>query len=107
MALSTSRTAQARRQDLAAGEGAKTRMGGLIFKILYWMYGATRGPNVKWEGHRFQRGGRAPLHPPAGDGPGRATRQVCTATSAATSPLLEKNETYANCDRTARQNAQI
>ena len=37
---------QARRQDLAA-RGPKTRRGGDIFKILYWMYAATRGPNVK------------------------------------------------------------
>jgi len=44
---------QVRRQDLAAElvknqmEGPKTRRGGHIFKTLYWMYGATRGPNVK------------------------------------------------------------
>ena len=38
---------QARRQDLAAG-GPKTRRGGHIFKIQYWMYAATGGPNVKW-----------------------------------------------------------
>jgi len=43
---------QARRQDLAAG-GPKTRWrgkkpeGGHIFKIQYWMYAATGGPNVK------------------------------------------------------------
>jgi len=42
---------QARRQDLAAG-GSKTRRaknqkGGHVFKILYRMYAATRGPNVK------------------------------------------------------------
>jgi len=40
---------QARCQDLAAG-GAKTRKGGHILKILYWMYAATRGTNVKWGG---------------------------------------------------------
>jgi len=45
---------QVRRQDLAAGgaknqmEGPKTRGGGHIFKILYWMYAGTTGPNVKW-----------------------------------------------------------
>jgi len=36
-------------------EGPKNRRGGHILKILYWMYAATRGPNVKW-GHRFQMG---------------------------------------------------
>ena len=60
---------QARRQDLAAGgaknqmEGQKKQKRGLIFKIQYWMYAATEGPNVKWRGHRFQMGGRAPLAP--------------------------------------------
>ena len=45
---------QARRQDLAAG--------GHIFKILYWMYTATR--EQTWNGgHRFQIGGRVPLAP--------------------------------------------
>jgi len=58
---------QDRRQDLAAGEPKTRRMGqklerGLIFKIVYWMNAATRGPNVKW-GHRFQMGGLAPLVP--------------------------------------------
>jgi len=43
----------ARRQDLAAGgaktqkEGPKTRRGGNIFKIQYWIYAVTGGPNVK------------------------------------------------------------
>jgi len=47
---------QACRQDLAAGgainqkEGPKTRRGGHIFKIQYWLYAATGGPNVKWGG---------------------------------------------------------
>jgi len=51
---------QARRQDLAARraknqkEGPKTRRGGHIFKILYWVYAATRGPNVKWGGTDFK-----------------------------------------------------
>ena len=60
---------QARRHDLAAG-GAKNKWrgqkpgGGHIFKILYWMYGATRGANVKWGGTDFKWGGRAPLAPP-------------------------------------------
>jgi len=40
---------QACRQDVA-------ERGGHIFKIQYWMYAATGGPNVKW-------GGRAPLVP--------------------------------------------
>jgi len=44
---------QARGQNLPAG-GAKTRRVGHIFKIQYWMYAATGGPNVKW-------GGQAPL----------------------------------------------
>jgi len=42
--------------------GAINQKGGHIFNILYWMYAATRGPNVKW-------GDRALLPPPAGDGP--------------------------------------
>jgi len=37
---------QARRQDLAAG-GAINQKGGHIFKIQYWMYAATGGPNLK------------------------------------------------------------
>ena len=63
--------AQARRQDIAAG-GPKTRREGHILKILYWMYAATRGPNVKWGGHRFQMGGPGTTGPPAGDGPAHA-----------------------------------
>jgi len=55
---------QARRQDLAAGGGAKTRRGGHIFKIKFWMYVATGGPNVKWGGTDLKWGGRAPLAPP-------------------------------------------
>jgi len=43
-------------------EGPKTRRGSHIFKIRYWMYGATKGQT--WNGgHRFQMGGRAPLAP--------------------------------------------
>jgi len=68
-------SSQARRQDLAAGGpktrrrgqklegGAKNQKGGHIFKIHYWMYVATRGPNVKWGGTDFKLGGRAPLPP--------------------------------------------
>jgi len=45
--------------------GAKNQKGGHIFKIQYWMYAATGGPNLKWVGHRFQMGGaghhRSPL----------------------------------------------
>ena len=33
------------------------------------MYAATGEPNVKWGGTDFKWGGRAPLAPPAGDGP--------------------------------------
>ena len=62
------RHAQARRQDVAAG-GAKNQKGGHIFKIQYWMYEETGGPNVKWGGTDFKWG--AGHHwPPAGDGPG-------------------------------------
>jgi len=45
-------------------EGPKTRRRGHILKILCWIYAATRGPNVKWGGTDFKRGGRAPLAPP-------------------------------------------
>jgi len=54
---------QARCQDLEAGggqkqmEGSKTRRGGNIFQIQCWMYAATGGPNVKWEGTDFKWGG--------------------------------------------------
>ena len=51
---------QARRQDLAAG-GAINQKGGHIFKIQYWMYAATGGPNLKWGGTDFKWGGREPL----------------------------------------------
>jgi len=56
---------QARHQDLAAG-GPKTRRGGHIFKIQYWMYVATGGPNVKWGGTdlKWGAGDHCPL---AGD----------------------------------------
>jgi len=49
--------------------GTKNQKGGHILKILYWMYAAARGPNVKWGGHRFQMGGPGTTAPPAGDGP--------------------------------------
>ena len=51
---------QARRQDLAAGEaknqkeGPKVKRGDHIFKIQYWMYAATGGPNVKWGDTNFK-----------------------------------------------------
>jgi len=48
--------------------GAKNQKGGHIFKILYWMYGATRGPNVKWRA-QTANGGPGTTGPPAGDGP--------------------------------------
>ena len=66
---------QARRQDTAAGgaenqkEGPKTRRGGIFKQIMYWMYAATRGPNVKLGGTDF-KWGAGNLCPPAGDGPG-------------------------------------
>jgi len=45
-------------------EGPKTWRGDHIFKILYWMYAATRGPNMKWGDTDFKWGDRAPLFPP-------------------------------------------
>ena len=58
---------QARRHDLAA-EGAKKQKRGHILKILYWMYAAIRGPNVKWGAHISNR--RTGHHwSAAGDGP--------------------------------------
>jgi len=56
---------QTRRQDFAAA--TKNHKGGNIFKIQYWMYAATEGPNVTW-GHMFLNGGRA-LLAAAGDDP--------------------------------------
>jgi len=52
---------QARLQNLAAGwpktdGGAENQKGGQIFKIQYWMYAATGGPNVKWRGTDFKWG---------------------------------------------------
>ena len=44
--------------------GTKNQKGGHILKILYWMYAAARGPNVKWGDTDFKWGGRAPLPPP-------------------------------------------
>ena len=44
-------------------EGPKTRRGCHTFKIQYWMYVATGGPNVKWGGTDFKWEGRAPLAP--------------------------------------------
>jgi len=43
--------------------------GGHIFKIQYWMYAATRGPNMKW-GAQISNGGPSTTGTPAGDGPG-------------------------------------
>ena len=54
---------QARRQDLAT-EVSKNQKGGHIFKIPYYMYAATEGPNVKWGGTDIKWGSRAPLAPP-------------------------------------------
>ena len=50
------------------GGGAKNQKGGHIFEIQYWMYAATRGPNVKWRGTDF-KWGLGTTGPPAGDGP--------------------------------------
>jgi len=49
-------------------EGQKNRKGGHIFKIQYWMYAATGGPNVKWGSTDFKWGG-GHHWPPAGDDP--------------------------------------
>jgi len=60
---------QARRQDVAKNEeGPKTRRGGHIFEIQYWMYAATGGPNVKW-GAPISNEGRGTTGPSAGDSP--------------------------------------
>jgi len=37
-------------------EGPKNRRGGHIFKIQYWMYAATGGPNLKWWSTDFKWG---------------------------------------------------
>ena len=37
--------------------GAKNQKRGHIFKIQYWMYAATGGPNAKWAGTDFKCGG--------------------------------------------------
>jgi len=39
--------------------GAKTRSGGHLLKMQYWMYEATGGPNMKWGGTHFKWGDRA------------------------------------------------
>jgi len=71
---------RARRQGLAAG-GPKTRKrgqkpeGGAHFKIQYWMYAATGGPNVKWGCTDF-KWGPGTTDPPAGDGPVRHATQT-------------------------------
>jgi len=43
--------------------GAQNQKGREIFKIQYWMYAATGGPNVKWR-VPISNGGRAPLASP-------------------------------------------
>jgi len=48
--------------------GPKIRRGN-IFKIQYWVYAATGGPNVKW-GAPIPNGGPGTTGPPAGNGPG-------------------------------------
>ena len=58
---------QARHQDVAAG-GTKNQKGGHIFKIQYWMYAPTGGPNLKW-GAPISNGGPGTTGPPVGDGP--------------------------------------
>jgi len=47
--------------------GQKPEGGGYILKILYWMYAATRTPNVKGGGTDFKYGS-GHHWPPAGDG---------------------------------------
>jgi len=49
-------------------EGPKTRKGGRTFKILYWMYAATKGPNVKW-GAQISNGEPGTTGRSAGDRP--------------------------------------
>jgi len=49
--------------------GQKPEGGGHIFKMQYWMYAATGGPNVKWGGTDFKWGGAGTTGPPVGDGP--------------------------------------
>jgi len=51
-----------------SSRGAKNQKGGHIFKIQYWMYAATGGPNVKW-GAPISNGGPGTTAPPAGEGP--------------------------------------
>jgi len=73
---------QARRQDLAPGraknqmEGPKNSRGH-IFKIQYWMYAATGGPNVKW-GEPISNGGAGHHWPPASDGPVLTSLTQCS-----------------------------
>ena len=47
--------------------GPKNQKRGHIFKIEYWMYVATGGPNAKWVGP-ISNGGPGTTGPPAGDG---------------------------------------
>ena len=49
---------------------------GHIFKIQYWMYAATGGPNVKW-GATISNGGSGHHCPPGGDGPGIIMSFIC------------------------------
>jgi len=48
--------------------GAKNQKGSHIFKILYWMFAAAKGPNVKWGAH-ISNGGPGTTGTTAGDGP--------------------------------------
>ena len=50
-------------QGLAGPSPGFSSRGGHILKILYWMYGATRGPNVKW-GAQISNGGAGHHWPP-------------------------------------------
>jgi len=70
---------QACRQDVAAG-GEKQK-GGHIFKIQYWMYAATGGPNVKWGGTDFKCG--AGHHWPS------PWRRPCSGPSVAIGPPVD------------------
>jgi len=49
---------QTRRQDFAAAR-TKNHKRENIFKIQYWMYAATGGPNMKW-GHIWGKGATSP-----------------------------------------------
>ena len=84
----------------------KTRRGGHIFKIQYWIYVATGGPNVKWGGTDFKCGGRAPLPPPLATtlcishspfNVGNASLFVCLHGYAVACASCATKQTFARC----------